>query len=205
MIHDINHDTQIAMQNNVSSLFNDLIELSRSDKADFKTISDMFNKLSKNHKNKFSYDFVIEDYKKGSLFHKVAEIKAQQAHRFVDEIKDCKFVNKETDGFTRKITINVPGEPEFQERLFIDKKNDEINVFFVQNDNKDTFACFNHVYLNEGKWHWAGIYLYGELNDTFENERQNKQNMFDSTFENMMKLLEDESTFDNAYNSLQNY
>jgi len=193
VIQSINSPTQKKGQNELNSLFDDVIQFSKSNKANFKTISEKFNKLQQDHKNKFSYDFTIEDDKKGSLFHKVVEIKAQQAYRFVDAIKDCKFVNQETDGFTRKITIKVPSEPEFQERLFIDKKDGEIKVYFVQNDDKDTFACFNHVYRNERKWHWAGVYLYGQLNDTLENEKQNKKNMFDSTFANMMKLLEDES------------
>jgi hypothetical protein len=187
------------------SSFIELVNLARSPQSKFRVVYEKFFQLKQECPNRFDYDFIIKDGK-GALFSKVVEIKAQQAHLFVEEIKECRFVHKSTDGFTRKITIDIPECPSFEERLYIDKEaNGEIKVIFVQDHEKDLFACLNRVYQDEGQWHWSGSYLYGEINHPLDIEAQNKAHMFESTFAKMLDFMNDTSEFNSIYDSLQNW
>jgi hypothetical protein len=199
-------DVGLQLQQVPNSVFKELVSLAKMPSSNFESVSAKFAELQQQCSNRFDYNFPIQDGKKGELFSKVVEIKGQQAHRFVDEIKDCQFVNKNTDGYTRKIEINVPELPTFEERLFIKKQaNGEITIIFVQNHDEDFFACLNHVHQDGGKWYWSGSYLYGELSNSAEVESKNKQQMFDSTYANMLKFLDDKSEFNRVYESLQNW
>jgi hypothetical protein len=182
-----------------NAAFRELVNLSKNPETDFKKIAEKFDQLVE-HPNVYGHEpYIITDEKKGELFSKVLEIKAQHPERFVEEIKDCTFVRSETDGFIRKITINAPGEPVFEERVFIDKQsNGDMRVIFVQNHDEDFFACSNDVWLDGGKWHWMGTYLYGTPQTD-----EKMHHMFETTYANMLKFLDNQEEFNQVYNSLQ--
>lgn len=193
------NETTIAQS---QKLFCELIDLANNKNSTFEAINARFVQLLNSCPNRFNYDYIIADDKKGERFSKVLEIKAQLAHLFVAPIAKCTLDKVCQDGFTRKIIINVPGHPEFEERLFIKKNaNGEMDVIFVENDNKDQFACLNRVYQDGGKWHWSGSYLYGELDGTIEEEREKKQMMFDDTSAAMLAFL-DNPAFESTYQQL---
>ena len=178
------------IQKKECTTFNTLIDLANSPLSNFSIVFEKFNRLKEHCPDQYPYDYDIED-EKGAAFSKVVEIKAQKAHLFVEEIKECKYEEKKTDGFTRRITINVPGFPEFVERLYIDKNpNGEIKVIFIQNDADDHFACINHVYQKDGQWHWSGCYLYGSEEESSEIVKEKRTKMFQTTYANMLNFMD---------------
>lgn len=166
--------------------------------ATFKEIERIFCEVSKlTITNIKSFDFHIKIG--GEEFYKALLIMTQYPQFFISNVRECSLIEKETDGFSRLLSI-PNAESVIQERVFIDHSTpNQAAAIFVKTDNiGPDFACINKVYLQEGLWHWTGIYLYGsslkefDFNHEFELIALNmlkfmQSNQFNSIFEGLIK------------------
>lgn len=171
--------------------FRALIAKGNDERETFSSVAKAFEELQKSFEP-FKFQYPLKDREYAQQFAKVMQIKAQQAHRFVPVIEQSQFVKPAHLGFIRQITVE--GTP-IQEHVLVDRASN--SVIFIEEEGY--FSALNQVKEEDDKWYFSGTYVYGQRPDQKET-----QEMFDKTFENMCRFLENEN-YEEIYGKLKRY
>lgn len=182
--------------------FHELILRSDHLSETFASILDFFEQ-NRSSFHQFQFKYPLNNQEHAQTFAKVLQIKAQQAHRFVPTIAHSQFNSACHLGFIRNIKIKEP-YLRIQERVLVDRASHAV-IFIEEWIETEkgvmlgSFAALNEVIEESGLWYFAGTYLY--MNPPAEDEIQDRIEMFDKTYENMLLFIENEDV-DEVYNHL---
>lgn len=153
--------------------------------------------------HQFQFKYPLKNQEHAKIFAKVLQIKAQEAHRFVPVITHSQFISPANLGFIRRITI--ADGPTIQEHTLIDPILNSVIFIeeWISTKNGILLGCFaalNEIIEENGKWYFAGTYLYNDKPSP--NEISERIEMFAQTYENMLKFSESEDIKE-AFNELK--
>jgi hypothetical protein len=171
--------------------FQKILALSQDDRTTLPQLIARFEEL-KSSCYQYKFKYLLESQSQASEFYKVLKIKAQEAHRVVPPIEHSQFKEPCHLGFIREIRIVNHG-PTIREKLLVDEN--ARTILFIEEGmihpekTEGAFTAINQVIEEGGKYYFAGTYLYGSIDEDFDESKKDKEAMFRLTYDNMLKLM----------------